>query len=337
MVADQPGACPRLPQRRHQPGEQPRRGRDHRPARLRRRSVPRRLPELRHPRPARPRARHPRQPGHLAGPGAAAGRARLRGQGDPGDGPLAGRRGEGQERRPARQEDHRQQAGGHHRRVHERHRPAGHGRNGLPGDRARLRDAGHGGRRVDRHRLEQVPAQADEPRRLSGRVHRRRVGAAPDGLPDRCLRLEQARRRPAGHDPVADLPGGRRQRDLRRAPARPGAALGALRLPLAPVADRPAQHRAGAPRPHAQAAAPAARRRQDHAALAALVRARQPRQGHRGLLAQGAGGARGHHGPPPRQQAAAPGQPARPSAVGLPDAPPARQGPLPRGPRAARA
>ncbi len=37
-----------------------------------------------------------------------------------------------------------------------------------------------------------------------------RVGAAAGRVPDRCLRLERARRLPAGGDPVADLPGRRR-------------------------------------------------------------------------------------------------------------------------------
>ena len=38
-------------------------------------------------------------------------------------------------------------------------------------------------------------------------VHRRPVGAAPEGVPDRRLRLEQAGRGPAADDPVAHLPG----------------------------------------------------------------------------------------------------------------------------------
>ena len=44
-------------------------------------------------------------------------------------------------------------------------------------------------------------------RLLPDAIHRRRVGAAAGGLPDRRLRLEQARRRPAADDSLADLPG----------------------------------------------------------------------------------------------------------------------------------
>ena len=51
-------------------------------------------------------------------------------------------------------------------------------------------------------------------------VHRRPVAAPRGGVPDRRLRLEQARGRPGGHDPVADLPGRERQRGLRRPAAR---------------------------------------------------------------------------------------------------------------------
>ena len=54
-------------QQRQQPG----RGRDHRPARARPRRLPRRLPQLGDPRAARARARHLRQPGDLVRPGAA--------------------------------------------------------------------------------------------------------------------------------------------------------------------------------------------------------------------------------------------------------------------------
>ena len=50
--------------------DQPRQGRDHRPARPRPRRLPRRLPHLRDARAARARARHGRQPGALARPGA---------------------------------------------------------------------------------------------------------------------------------------------------------------------------------------------------------------------------------------------------------------------------
>ena len=55
---------------------------------------------------------------------------------------------------------------------------------------------------------------------------RRPVGTAPERLPDRRLRLDQARRRPARHAGLAELPGRRGQRDLWR----PVAWAGARRL-----------------------------------------------------------------------------------------------------------
>ena len=42
------------------------------------------------------------------------------------------------------------------------------------------------------------------------------MGAAAEGVPERGLRLEQARGGPAADDRVAHLPGRERQRDLRR-------------------------------------------------------------------------------------------------------------------------
>ena len=63
---------------RDQLGQQPRPGRDHRPPRPRPRRLPRRLPLVGDPRPARARARPLRQPGHLGGPGAADRRPALR-------------------------------------------------------------------------------------------------------------------------------------------------------------------------------------------------------------------------------------------------------------------
>ena len=57
-----------------------------------------------------------------------------------------------------------------------------------------LRHAAHGRRRGRRDRHEQVPAQAAAAQRLlPDRVHRRPVGAAPAGVPDRRLRLDAAR------------------------------------------------------------------------------------------------------------------------------------------------
>ena len=94
----------------------------------------------------------------------------------------------------------------------------------------------------DRHRHQQVHAQAAAAQRLlPGRLHRRPVGAAAGGLPDRRLRLVEARRRPAGRDPVADLPGRRRRRAST-------AAGRSARLPRARVALGPARRsRAGSP------------------------------------------------------------------------------------------
>ena len=60
---------------------------------------------------------------------------------------------------------------------------------------------------------------------LPRHVHRRRVGAAREGVPDRRVRLLKAGRQAAGHDPVADLPERSRWRGchLRRQGARPRA------------------------------------------------------------------------------------------------------------------
>src|SRR5438270_7579672 len=58
-------------------------------------------------------------------------------------------------------------------------------------------------------------------RLLPGHVQLYRVGEDEADLPRRGLRLLQARRRPAAHDPLADLPERRRERDLRWQAARP--------------------------------------------------------------------------------------------------------------------
>ena len=109
-----------------------------------------------------------------------------------------------------------------------------------------VRHAAHGCRRGDRDGRQQVHAQAAAtPGLLPADVHRQPVAAPRAGVPDRRLRLEQARRRPGGRDPVADLPGRQRQRDLRRPAARPR--TGGLRWGLderrvrvvARVRDRP--------------------------------------------------------------------------------------------------
>ena len=82
-------------QQRQQPGP----GRDHRPARPRPGRLPRRLPRLGDPRPARARARHLRQPGDLVRRGPADRRPRLHDRGPHRDGPLARRRRGRHERR----------------------------------------------------------------------------------------------------------------------------------------------------------------------------------------------------------------------------------------------
>ena len=91
----------RLPQRRRQQHQQPRRGRDHRPARPGPGRVPRRLPLVGDPRPARARARDVRQPRDLVRGGAADGRPELRDRGNARDGPVA-RGGRGATTAPAR-------------------------------------------------------------------------------------------------------------------------------------------------------------------------------------------------------------------------------------------
>jgi hypothetical protein len=78
---------------------------------------------------------------------------------------------------------------------------------------------------------EQVPVEAATALGpLPEVVHRRPVGDAGEGVPDRRVRLEQARRRAAGHDPMADLPGPRRRGGLRWPTARRGAEVLRRRL-----------------------------------------------------------------------------------------------------------
>src|SRR5262252_5357402 len=63
-----------------------------------------------------------------------------------------------------------------------------------------------GRRRSIERECPEVPAQAAQPQRLraSGAQHRT-IGTAVCGLPGWCLRLDQARRWPAGGDIAADL------------------------------------------------------------------------------------------------------------------------------------
>ena len=89
-----------------------------------------------------------------------------------------------------------------------------------------------GGRRSARGEHPRVPAQAAEPVRLcAGRLHGRAVDAPERCVPRRRVRLEQARRRPAGSDLAAHLRG----RSGRR--AAPAGAYGAEPAALGLVAE----------------------------------------------------------------------------------------------------
>ena len=149
------------------------------------------------------------------------------------DGPLACRRRGGPRHRLARGEDHPRpserhpgplHAGGRARGDHDsRHRP------GLQpeGGSDQVRHAAHRRRRECRDGHQQVHAEAAAaPRLLPDRVHRRAVVAPPGGVPDRRLRLEPEGHQPDGRDRMADLPGRRGQRRLRR--ARAGCGTGEL-------------------------------------------------------------------------------------------------------------
>src|SRR4029453_1000582 len=93
-----------------------------------------------------------------------------------------------------------------------------------------------GGRRSARGEHPQVPAQAAEPVRLcAGRLHGRAVDTSERCVPRRRVRLEQARRRPAGSDLAAHLRGrsGRRAAPAGTYRAEP-AALGSVAEPCFP-------------------------------------------------------------------------------------------------------
>ncbi len=76
-----------------------------------------------------------------------------------------------------------------------------------------LRVAAPGGRRPARGEHPQVPAEAARLQRLHrDHVHRRAAGAPQRGVPERRLRLDEARRRPAGPGRTADVHGGPRRR-----------------------------------------------------------------------------------------------------------------------------
>ena len=115
------------------------------------------------------------------------------------------------------------QAGRRARPVHRRGRHRDPEPDRMPADQPDLLDAARGGGGEHRDRLEQVPAEAAGADRLpAGRVHRRRVGEAAVGVPERGLRLDAQGRIAGRHGAVADLrgwPG--------RAAARGGAAFNA--------------------------------------------------------------------------------------------------------------
>ena len=178
--------------------QQPRPGRDHRPARPRPGRLPRRLPLVGDPRPARARAGPLHEPRDLVRPGAADGRPELR---RPRrllamDRWLARRRG-GHERqrrsrekivadRPADIQDRCSQVAG----VEQVDRPGRRPRLRARAGPDALRHAAHRRGRGHRDRHEQVPAEAAAAQRLlPDRVHRRRSGrssqtAFPTGVCD---------------------------------------------------------------------------------------------------------------------------------------------------------
>jgi len=68
--------------------------------------------------------------------------------------------------------------------------------------------AAPGRRRPDRREHHEVPAEAARLHRLHRHhLHRRAAGAPQHAVPERCLRLVQARRQPAGSDVAADVRG----------------------------------------------------------------------------------------------------------------------------------
>ena len=182
--------------------------RDHRPARPRPGRVPRRLPLVGDPRPARARAGHfPHNQVIWFGAAPLIGDPQLRDRGPGRDGPLAGRGRGGRQRhgslaqkiaddRPSDVHDRCSQVDG----VEQVDVPgvgtvceldAVQTRFGTP-----RTVAGEG----DRDRHEQVPAEAAaaQPTTTRSAFTDDQWAALAEGVPDRRLRLEQARRRPAG-------------------------------------------------------------------------------------------------------------------------------------------
>ena len=147
-TAGRPDRAPApLPDRRDQLGQQPRPGRDHRPARARPGRLPRRLPHLRDAGAPAAQLRHRGQPGAVARPGAADRRPVVRRRRRLRHGPLAGPRPRRPAQGPAGAQDHRGQARQRRRPLHRRRRRRAAG-GGLRPDGGRLRHAAPGRRRA---------------------------------------------------------------------------------------------------------------------------------------------------------------------------------------------
>ena len=98
---------------------------------------------------------------------------------------------------------------------------------------AALRQRAAGRRRAAVERRHEVPAQAARPQRLQRHVHGRAVGVAPGDVPDRRVRLLEARRQPAGAE--GDVA------HVRERPGRRGARTCAGLRRLSRERDRPAE------------------------------------------------------------------------------------------------
>ena len=130
---------------------------------------------------------------------------------------VGGRDQGGYERGAARRKSVEEPAGGsvrlllHRQRLHDEGDGLGQVRRGPGAEIFRLAAPGRG--RPARGRRAQVPAEAAEPQRLRDVVQRRAVGAAEQGVRERCLRLEQAGSGHAAGHAVANV----RERPGRRA------------------------------------------------------------------------------------------------------------------------
>ena len=248
-VADAAGAADRVPRGHRVERREPGQAADHRLARLRRAGHPLHLALVLRACAHRRRVRRSRQPGDVALRHRPA--ARDGGAGGGRDGEVVPHHG-----RVAQQLGGDGAQGDAQRRAHARASRRGQAPCGarllLPDGRPELHHAGHrhgavrrrpapaearfpapGGRRSARGEHPQVPAQAAEPVRLcAGCLHGRAVDTPERCVPWRRVRLEQARRRPAGSDLAAHLRGrsGRRAAPAGTHGAEP-AALGSVAEP----------------------------------------------------------------------------------------------------------